>query len=54
MDSPRFVGIVTPAGRVWYGVSALDRREAEMNATAAPPVVLLLNGMYAALAGTDL
>src|SRR5215510_2142747 len=39
MDSPRLLGIIVPAGLMWCGVSALNRGESEMNATAALPVV---------------
>ena len=39
MDSPRFLGIIVPAGLIWCGVSALNQEESDMNATAALPVV---------------
>ena len=40
MDSPQlFVGIIVPAGLIWRGVSALNRKESKMNATAALPIV---------------
>jgi len=40
MDSPQlFVGIIVPAGLMWCGVSALNRGESDMNATAGLPVV---------------
>ena len=39
MDSPQLFGIIVPAGLMWCGVSALNRGESKMNATAALPVV---------------
>jgi transposase len=36
MDSPRlFVGIIVPAGLMWCGVSAINRKESDMNINAA-------------------
>jgi len=35
----RLLGIIAPAGLMWCGVSALNRGESEMNATAALPIV---------------
>ncbi|MEO6564692.1 MAG: hypothetical protein ABIO63_01545 [Casimicrobiaceae bacterium] len=45
MDSPWSFGIIVPAGLMWCGVSALNQRESDMNATTASAKVATVVGV---------